>query len=150
MHPDRVLKWLMRANAAILLLAAVPMFFPTKLMAECNQWLGLESLHRAPLTEYLTRSLCAMYVMHGAVVWALSTDVRRYRPVIVVTYWLHLMFAFTMVGIDVFAGMPRYWLNGEGCTIGTVSVLALLVLRWCHRVEAQEAREAERKSAESS
>ena len=53
---DRLLIWLIRANAAILLCAAVPIFFPTELMADMHQWLGLGTLARDRLTEYLTRS----------------------------------------------------------------------------------------------
>ena len=132
---DRVLTWLMRINAVMLLFAVVAVFFPTDLMAECNTHLGLEPFHRSPLTEYLTRSISAMYAMHGAMVLAISTDVRRYRPLIRWVYVMHLTFAVTMVGIDLYAGMPTHWIMGEGGTIGTVAIAALLVNRWAIRSE---------------
>ena len=73
---DRLLTWLIRANAAILLCAALPIFFPTELMAEMHQRLGLGTFVRDRLTEYLTRSVSACYAMHGAVIPCLNTDYR--------------------------------------------------------------------------
>jgi hypothetical protein len=35
-----------------------------------------------PITGYLTRSLSLMYAMHGAIVLLLSSDVRRFLPVV--------------------------------------------------------------------
>src|SRR6478672_4148199 len=110
---DRALTWLVRANAAILLAAVVPVFFPTDLMGEFHQRLGLGELVRDRLTEYLTRSAAACYALHGGVLALVSTDVRRYRPLIAPLYFLHLAFATAMLGIDLFAGMPLWWTATE-------------------------------------
>lgn len=130
---DRVLTWLIRANAAVLLLAAGPVFFPTRLMARTHAGLGLGAFPEGPLTEYLTRSAAACYAMHGAVVLMLSTDVRRYRPLIPWLYRIHLAFAATVLGIDLFAGMPAWWAAAEAGTITTVAVVILAVNRWANR-----------------
>jgi hypothetical protein len=119
---DRLLTWLIRANAAILLCAAVPIFFPTELMAEMHQRLSLGTFARDRLTEYLTRSVSACYAMHGAVLLALASDVRRYRRLIDWMYVIHFLFALTMLGIDLYAGMPGWWTIAEVGTIGAVAV----------------------------
>jgi hypothetical protein len=126
---DRLLTWLIRANAAVLLLAAGPVFFPTALMAQLHADLGLGTFPANPLTEYLTRSAAACYAMHGGMVLLLSTDVRRYRPMIPWVYRIHLAFAAAVFGIDLFAGMPVWWTVAEGGTIAVVAVVILGVNR---------------------
>lgn len=121
---DRLLARLIRLNAAVLLLAAVPVFFPTDLMAAMHARLGLGTFPRDRLTEYLTRSAAACYALHGAVVWMLSWDVVRYRDLITGMYRLHLVFAAAVCGIDLWAGMPWWWTLSEG---GTIAVVALVI-----------------------
>lgn len=130
---DRLLTWLIRANAAVLLLAAVPIFFPTELMARMHGNLGLGPFPESPLTEYLTRSAAACYAVHGAVILLLSTDVRRYRPMIRWLYRIHLAFAGVMLGIDLYAGMPAWWTAAEAGTVAAGAVVILAVNRWAVR-----------------
>ena len=121
---DQWLTLLIRLNAAVLLLAAVPVFFPTDLMADMHARLGLGPFPRDRLTEYLTRSAAACYALHGAVVWMLSWDVVRYRDLVTGMYRLHLLFAAAVGGIDVWAGMPWWWTLAEG---GTIAAVALVI-----------------------
>lgn len=131
---DRLLTRLIRLNAAVLLLAAVPVLFPTDLMAGMHERMGLGPFPRDRLTEYLTRSAAACYAMHGAVVWMLSWDVARYRDLITGMYRLHLLFAAAVCGIDVWAGMPGWWTLAEGGTIAVVAVVIGEVNRRAKRV----------------
>ena len=127
----RLLTWLIRANAAILLLAMIPMLFQPEWMSQLHSMLGLGTLNVNPLIEYLTRSASACYALHGGVLLALSTDVRRYQPLIPWVYVGHLVFAGVMVAIDLYAGMPWWWTLAEGGTITVVAVLILGVSRRC-------------------
>jgi hypothetical protein len=134
MNPaDRFLTLLMRLNAAILLLAAIPMLFPTRWMMAMHESMGLGEFPDNRLTEYLTRSAAACYTMHGAVVWLIAQDVQRYRPLIPGLYIIHLLFAFTILVIDLYAGMPTWWLISEVGTISTVAIVMLFVQRWAAR-----------------
>lgn len=126
---DRLLLWLLRLDAAILLAAILPVFFPTELMAALHARLGLGSFPRDQLTEYLTRSVAACYAMHGAVVLLLTTDLPRYRPLVAPVFGLHLLFAAAMLGIDLFAGMPIWWTILEPATIAGFAVVVLVVNR---------------------
>jgi hypothetical protein len=121
---DRLLTRLIRINAAVLLLAFVPVFFPSELMAEMHRRFDLGELTRDRITEYMTRSLSACYAMHGVVLAALSTDVRRYRRLIDWIYVTHFGYALTLLGIDLYAGMPGWWTAVE---VGTISAVAVLI-----------------------
>lgn len=130
---DRLLTHLIRLNAVVLVLAAVPVFFPSDLMAAMHDRLGLGNFPRDRLTEYLTRSAAACYAMHGVVVWMLSWDVIRYRALITGMYRLHFLFAVTICGIDLWAGMPWWWTLSEGGTIAVVAVVIGAVNRRAER-----------------
>jgi len=131
---DRLLTWMIRANAAILIVAILPIFFPTEFMAEIHEWFGLGTLSRDRLTEYLTRSAATCYTLHGGVLLLLSTDVPRYRPMIPWMYGLHLAFAGFLLGIDLYAGMPGWWTASEVGSISLVAVVVLIVERLARKV----------------
>jgi hypothetical protein len=128
---ERRLQLWMRLNAGILLAAALPVVFPTDLMAEMHSLLGLGLFPRQPLVEYLARSISACYAMHGVVIAMIAADVRTYRPLIPQLYILHLGFAITLVGIDLFAGMPWWWVIAEGGTITGFALVALALYQSC-------------------
>ena len=120
-----VLTWLLRLHACVLLLALVPIIFPYSLMNWLHQLLGLGELHQAPITEYLTRSLSLVYALHGAVCLVLACDISRYLPLIRTIALFHFVFGLISLGIDIYAGLPIYWIIGEGPMI---SLFALFIL----------------------
>jgi hypothetical protein len=71
-------------------------------------------LPRGPIVGYLTRSLSAMYAMHGGVVLFVSLDVRRFLPVVKCLAVLLIVFGVGMIALDVMVGMPWFWTLGEG------------------------------------
>jgi hypothetical protein len=87
---------------------------PTAAMAAIADWLGVGPLQRSPLTEYLTRSLSAMYGVFGVLHLYLARDVVRYLDVIVVIGWLTALAGAIVTAIDFAAGMPPFWSWGEG------------------------------------
>src|SRR5438552_11361982 len=88
---DVVLKWLLRLSGGVELCAIPFLLFPFAWMNDVHdRVLGLGPLPNAPIVEYVARSLSALYAVHGAVVFRLSFDVVRFRPLIVFLGWLHL------------------------------------------------------------
>jgi hypothetical protein len=124
---QRRLLWFLRVDAVILLSALLPILFPTEWMAELHERLGLGAFPRHRLTEYLTRSIAACYALHGAVVWLLTTDWPRYRPLIAPVFRLHVVFAAVILGVDLFAGMPVWWVLAESGTIAGFALIVLIV-----------------------
>jgi hypothetical protein len=111
--------------AAAFLFVAVP----TSAMASIADWLGVGPLHRSPLTEYLTRSLSAMYGVFGLLHLYLARDVVRHLDVIAVLGWLTVVAGVIQSAIDFTAGMPPLWSWGEGPPTALLGVGYLWLVR---------------------
>jgi hypothetical protein len=111
---ERSLIVLLRIAAVVLLTAIVPAVMPFAWMDSIHRQLGLGDLPARPIVSYLTRSLSAMYAMHGAVVYFISLDVRRFLPVVKCLAALGIVFGAGMLILDVMAGMPTPWTACEG------------------------------------
>jgi hypothetical protein len=129
MTRERILVILMRLTAAVELLALAAVVMPTAWMAAIHARLGLGEMPQGPLVEYLTRSISAMYAVNGAVLLVTSLDVRRYRPLVVAQAWLVMAFGAAMLAIDVTAGLPAYWVLGEGPFLILFGAAILVLLR---------------------
>ena len=104
----------MRLAAVMLLTALIPVVMPFAWMKEeIYRALGMGKLPEGPIMGYLTRSLSAMYVMHGALVFFVSLDIRRYLPVVKCLAVLALIFGSGMLVLDIMV-MPPSWTTGEG------------------------------------
>jgi hypothetical protein len=138
MSSDVLLKWLLRAIGGVELCAIPFLLFPFAWMgAVHDRVLGLGTLPAAPIVEYMARSLSAVYALHGAVVFRLSFDVVRFRPLIGFLGWLHIALGLTVLGIDLAAGLPWWWVAGEGPGIAFGGILVLVLVRRAERDEAR-------------
>lgn len=129
---EQMLVFLLRLGAVLTGSAFFTMFLPEATMASIHQSLGLGPFPAAPVTNYLTRSLSAMYAFHGGLLFVLSTDVRRFRPVIVFVGWATAALGIALTAIDLAAPMPAWWLLGEG---PWVILIGLVIARLSRRVE---------------
>jgi hypothetical protein len=133
MRAEKILAVVLRVTAGVLLLALAPVFFPQAWMAAINRAAGLGELPDTAIVGYLTRSLSAMYAFHGALVFYVSLDVRRYRPFIICLAQLGMIFGAFMLSLDIRLGMPAYWTVCEGPFIfglsGVILALAVCVKR---------------------
>jgi hypothetical protein len=127
---DVVLKWLLRLIGGVELCAIPFLLFPFAWMNDVHdRVLGLGPLPHAPIVEYVARSLSALYALHGAVVFRLSFDVVRFRPLIVFLGWLHLALGLVVLVIDFTAGLPLWWVAGEGPGIAVGGIAVLILAR---------------------
>ena len=130
MTADRLLLLLLRLNAAVLLLAAPCALLPFAWMDSVHrEALGLGSLADVPITRYLARSLSLVYAMHGAVV--LFVTLRWPRLCFAVPYLagLHVVFGCAMLAVDLDAGLPWWWVAGEGPSLVAFALVVLAVSR---------------------
>ena len=109
--------------------AFLAVVMPTSAMVAIADWLGVGPLHRSPLTEYLTRSLSAMYGVLGVLHLYLAREVVRYLDVIIVIGWLTVVAGMIMTVVDFTAGMPALWSWSEG----PPTVLSGLAFVWLAR-----------------
>jgi hypothetical protein len=128
---------ILRGSAIILLTALIPAVMPFAWMDAIHQRLGMDELPEGPIMGYLTRSLSAMYAFHGALVFFVSLDIRRYVPVVKCLAWLGIVFGVGMFVLDLSVGMPPRWTACEGPSI---LVLCGVLLWLASRVRAMEAR----------
>jgi hypothetical protein len=111
---QQVLVWLMRFEGIVMLTALGAVFMPYEWMNVIHRHEGLGELPHAPIVDYLTRSISALYALHGGLLIFLSLDVVRYLSVIRFLAGTGIVFGALMLGLDVAAGMPVAWTIGEG------------------------------------
>ena len=111
---EKALVVLLRGSAVILLTAVIPAAMPFAWMQTIHRQLGMGELPTGPIVGYLTRSLSAVYAVHGVLVFFVSLDVRRFLPVVKCLAVLGLVFGIGMIVLDVAVAMPLFWTIGEG------------------------------------
>jgi hypothetical protein len=125
--PVRRLVLVLRAGSVLMLCAIPPIFFPMSWMAAIHGRLGLGEFPSGPLVEYLARSASALYAVYGALLWMVSTDTRRFGPLLSFGIRCGVVFGFAMLGIDIKSGMPAHWTLSEGPFIIVFSLLLLFL-----------------------
>jgi hypothetical protein len=126
----RLLAWLLYVLGGVMSLAFVAVVMPTTAMVAIADWLEVGPLQRSPLTEYLTRSLSAMYGVLGLLHLYLARDVVRHLDMIVVIGWLSVVAGVIVTAIDFIAGMPLLWSWGEGPPTVLVGLAVVRLARW--------------------
>ena len=119
----RLLKLTLQISGAATTLAFAAMLLPVEWMAEIHHRLGLGAFPRAPVTEYLARSISLLYGFHGILTIIVGTDPVRYRPIVTYIASMYLVTAVAIAAIDIHAGMPWWWTVGESGTIGVLGLL---------------------------
>jgi hypothetical protein len=126
---QRGLVLVLRILGTVDLFAVLAVFLPLEWMAKVHAWLGMGELPDQPIVNYLTRSASALYALHGAMVLFVSTDVRRYAPLIKFLALAALIHGAALYLIDLAAGMPSFWLALEGPAVAASGTVVLMLLR---------------------
>ena len=111
---EKTLVLLLRISAIMLLAAVIPAVMPFAWMKDIHRQLGMGELPEGPIVGYLTRSLSALYAMHGALVFFVSLDSRRYLPVVKCLAVLGIALGAGLLVLDFVVGMPLFWILCEG------------------------------------
>jgi hypothetical protein len=132
---ERALALLLRIEAAIVACALPAIVMPTSWMDAVHQALGMGELPRAPIVEYLTRTISMLYVAWAPLLWVMAGDLRRYLPLVWVFSWLNLIGGVVYPTLDVLVGMPISWTVSEGVTLLGFGVAMVLLARQVQREE---------------
>lgn len=124
---ERLLRVLLRLGGTLLVLAFLAALLPTSWMEASHARTGLPPFPEHPLTEYLTRSVSLLYGFHGVLLFLVSTNLRRFRPIVRFLGVKNVLFGTAMLAIDGIYGMPWWWTASEGPPIFAIGV-AVLVL----------------------
>ena len=125
----RALAWLLYVFGGMMALAFFAVVMPTSTMASIADWLEVGPLNRSPLTEYLTRSLSALYGAYGVLHLYLARDVVRYLDLIVVIGWLAMLGGVILTVLDFTTGIPWFWSWSEGPPTVLVGVVTIWLAR---------------------
>ena len=111
---ERTLVWILRYVAIFELLAIPTILLPFSWMHAVHESIGLGQLPDAVIVPYLARSVSILYSFHGFVTLYLSTDVRRYLPVIRAFASAAIAMGVCLLVIDVALKLPLWWILLEG------------------------------------
>jgi hypothetical protein len=125
----RLVVLLLRLAGTVTAIAFLATLLPVEFMAKTHRALGLGEFPRAPVVDYLARSVAALYGFHGLLLLLVATDIDRYRPVVWFIAFLNIAFGFMIIAIDLHAGLPRYWTLGEGPPIIAFGVVLAVLMR---------------------
>lgn len=127
--PARLLVFLLRLAGLITVTAFFAILLPVEWMAAFHQGLGLGEFPRAPVVVYLARSAAALYGFHGVLILLVSTDPVKYQAIVLYIAAMNVLFGIIVFAIDLHAGMPAYWIFGEGPPITAFGIVIAWLVR---------------------
>jgi hypothetical protein len=105
----RLQRWILRI-AAIFQFTALPGIILPRQAIEKFSWLmGQGQPPLVPLMVYLTGGGAFVYLVLGALLWLFSTDVVRYRPLVIASAWICLIGGPAFLWIDSQSRLPAWW-----------------------------------------
>jgi hypothetical protein len=125
----RILKILLRLMGSVTAAAFVAMLLPQDWMALVHERLGLGPFPRAPIVDYLARTIAGLYGFHGVLLLLVSTDPIRYSPIVTYISILNVTFGVMLIVIDFHAGLPIWWTLWEGPSIIVFGIAVMVVNR---------------------
>jgi hypothetical protein len=111
---QKLLVLLLRLAGTVMVMAFLAVLLPADWRAATHRWLGLGEFPRAPIVDYLARSIALLYGFHGVLVLIVSGDPVRYRTIVWYLAVMNTLFGAIIVGIDIHAGLPSAWTLLEG------------------------------------
>ena len=125
----RLLAVLLRLAGLIMVTAFAAVLLPLEWMAITHRWIGLGEFPRAPIVEYLARSIAGLYGFHGVLLLIVSMDPLRYRTIVRYIAAMNVLFGLMLLAIDLHAGMPLFWTAAEGPSIAGFGLVVALLNR---------------------
>jgi hypothetical protein len=127
MNETRLQSWLLRLTGASEILAFIAVVMPRAWMEVAHTWLGMGVMVKGPLIMFMIRQASYCYGMHGVSLWVLATDVRRFRPLLILNGISFTLAAPVFFWIDYSSGMPWFWtvFDSLGCGFFGVALLWL-------------------------
>ena len=111
---EHIFKLVLRIIGSAALLALIAVVMPYSWMNAIHKWLGMGELPAEPIVGYLARSTSAFYTLLGGLMWVVSFDLHRYRPVLIYIGAAIIFFGTALFVVDLMEGMPLWWSMGEG------------------------------------
>ncbi len=114
MTRDRFLILFLRIVGTVSGSAALCAVMPLRAMDTVHRALGMGPLPNGPVVEYLARSTSAFYALLGALLWIISLDLPRYRPLVLLIGLAFVALGALLLWTDIKAELPWFWQIAEG------------------------------------
>jgi hypothetical protein len=124
-----ILSWLLRLVGSFELLAFIAVIMPRSWMEASHEWLGLGVMPAESVLMFLIRQASYTYGMHGISLWLIASDVKRFRPLILLNGISFLLAGPIFFIIDYTAGMPMWWTATDGPSCGLFGLAMLWLSR---------------------
>lgn len=131
-HSVRAERWLvllLRVIGGVCLLALVALWMPRSWIDTGHRWLGWGPFPDSPVAEYLARSVSALSAFYGGLLVVLSTDVRRFAPLIRYQAMAIMFTSASGAVVGSWASMPFWFVGGDAIACWVYSVAMLLLIR---------------------
>jgi len=125
MNEELLQKWILRIAGAFEILAFISVVMPRAWMEAGHTWLGMGPMPDGPVLMFMIRQASYTYGMHGISLLVISTDLRRFRPLLILNGISYALAGVVFAWIDHSAGMPWFWTVGDalGCGLFGLAVL---------------------------
>src|SRR5262249_6334885 len=97
--------WVLRLAGAVEMLAFAAVFLPRGWMAAIDAGMGLTEMPQGPVFDSVMRQVSFIYGLHGVALWFIAADVRRYRPLVILTAVGYLLAGPAFLVVDLNNGM---------------------------------------------
>ena len=124
-----VQSWVLRLVRAVEMLAFTAVVLPREWMETIHAGMGLKEMPKGPVFDSVMRQVSFSYGLHGVALWFIAADVRRYRPLVVLTAVGYLLAGPVFFIVDLGNHMPWFWTAGNGGSCLLIGIL-LLGLLW--------------------
>lgn len=124
-----ILSWLLRLVGFFELLAFIAVIMPRAWMEVSHAWLGLGQMPEGSVLMFLIRQASYTYGMHGISLWLIASDVKRFRPLLLLNGISFLLAGPVFFIIDYTAGMPMWWTATDGPSCGLFGLAMLWLSR---------------------
>ena len=127
---EQSLKWLLRLTGVTMLVALMFVFCPFSWLQKGHAYMGMDTLQYSvpsqteavtlgplqytPLTNYLIRTLSALYAILGAIVFYVAYDVKRHLMLIRLLGCIAILGGMGVTILDAVLGLPWLWTALEG------------------------------------
>ena len=122
----------LRLIGAIECLAFGAVIMPRSWMEVTHEWLGMGTMPHGAVLDFMIRQGSFVYGLHGLFLWIISTDVVRYRPLIIFTGISYMVAAVVFAWIDEVTGMPLFWTVGDALGCFFWGAVLLWLDRWAN------------------
>ncbi len=106
-------RWLLRFAAIVQFTGLPGAILPRPAVEKLSWLMGLGQQALDPLMAYLAGNAGYVFVAFGILLWAISNDVVRYRPFVILCGWLYLIGAPAYLSIDLQCPLPWWWVAAD-------------------------------------